>query len=81
MFGRSKLKRIATIKDLESNPEVLNLDEVEKYGKVVEEISKYLKQYKYQVGTYLANMKADEGKVKYFRLGTKDCVIEIRIME
>lgn len=81
MFRRSKLKRMATIKDLESNPEVLNLNEVKKYGKIAEEVSKYLKQYKYQVGTYLANMKADEGKVKYLRLSTKDCVVEIRIME
>lgn len=81
MFGGSKLKRMATIKDLESNPGVLNLKEVEKYGKVVEEISKYLKQNKYQVGTYLANMKADEGKVKYFRLGAEDYVVEIKVME
>lgn len=76
-----------TVKDLEPPVEVINLQEVEKYYGIVNDIIKYLKRNKHEIVNSLLKSKADDFNTKMFRFGSavddpeNGIIVEVSITE
>lgn len=66
---KHKFDKMYTVKDLEYQVEVLNLQDVEKYESIINGVIKYLKKNKHEIVSSLAKSTSNDQNMKSFRFG------------